>query len=116
MKFRSRLFGLLALLSLAWLCYGVTATGSAFSSVVSTPERGSSSLSASDANAAKAVGATLGSGLSLTIFACTGLPFLLIFGLLSWRNSVGLKTQKRHEETLDAMRNSGKSVSDIPKQ
>lgn len=104
MKFRSRLFGLLALLSLAWLCYGVTATSSAFNSVVSTPAATAGSLSQSDANAARAAGATIGSGISLTIFACTGLPLLLIFGLLSWRNSAGLRAKQRHEELLEVER------------
>lgn len=104
MKFRSRLFGLLTLLSLAWLCYGITATGSAFSSVVSTPAPTSTYLNQSDANAARAVGATIGGGLGLTFFACTGLPFTLIFGLLAWRNAAGLRTQQRHEELMNIER------------
>ena len=39
MKFRSRLFGFLALLSLLWICYGVYASSSAFSQVVSATSR-----------------------------------------------------------------------------
>ena len=107
MLFRARFFGLLALLSLAWIVYGFVATGNAASNVLSTPVASGSDtvLSKADAQAATNAGVALGTGLGLTVFACTGLPFLLVFGLLSWRNSVGLKTQKRHEETLDVMRN-----------
>jgi hypothetical protein len=104
MQLRSRLFGILALLSLAWLCYGFSATGSAFNSVVSTPVAGSSSLTASEANAARTAGAAIGGGLGLTFFACTSLPFTLLFGLLAWRNAAGYRNQKRHEELMDIER------------
>ncbi len=113
MKLRSQLFGILALLSLAWLCYGFSATSSAFSNVMSTPIATSDGLDVDTAKAATALGAGIGSGLGITFFACTSLPFTLLFGLLAWRNSVGLKTQKRHEEMLEATRNQGKSTADI---
>lgn len=110
MQFRARFFGVLAILALLWIVYGFVATSSAASNVMATPVAVAtdSVLSQSEAQAATNAGVALGTGLGIGIFACTGLPFLLIFGLLSWRNSVGLKTQKRHEETLAAMQNASR--------
>jgi hypothetical protein len=105
MQFRARFFGVLAILALGWMILGYALSTSAYSDVTSTPVAGSTSLSASDAQAARNVGAAIGSGLGLTVFLCTGFPLFLIFGLLSWRNSAGLRAQQRHEETVAAMRN-----------
>lgn len=104
MKFRSRLFGFLALLSLLWICYGVYASSSAFSQVVSATVTPSGTLDAETTNAARAAGAGIGAGLGLTVFLCSGLPFFVLFSLLSWRNSAGLRKEQMHKEQLDAIR------------
>lgn len=106
MKFRSRLFGFLALLSLLWICYGVYASSSAFTQVVSATVTPSGTLDAETAQAARAAGAGIGAGLGLTVFLCSGLPFALLFGLLSWRNSVGLRKEQMHREQIEAIKNS----------
>lgn len=104
MLFRQRLFGILALICLLWMCYGVFASSNAFSVVTSATVTPSGNLSAEDAAALRTAGAGIGAGLGLTVFLCTGgVPFV-VFSLLSWRNGVGLKRDKQHKEQLDALR------------
>lgn len=59
------------------------------------------------ADAAFNAGAGIGGGLGVTFFACTGIPALLLFGLLSWRNGVGIKTEQRHREQIEALKGKG---------
>ena len=107
MKFRSRLFGVLALLALAWLCYGMFAYTSYFGTFLNraTPVP-SGSLSSEDRTAIQNAGATIGTGVGMTFVLCTGLPLLALFGLLSWRNGVGLRKEQMHREQLEAIKNS----------
>lgn len=104
MRFRSRLFGVFALLALGWLCYGLYASSAAFQQVTTAPLPTSEVLSEETRQAATTVGAGLGAGLGITFFLCTGGFPLLLFGLLSWRNSEGLATERRHQEQLNALR------------
>lgn len=103
MKFRSRFFGVLFLVSLAWVCYGLTLSSAAFSNTVGVRVTPSGNLTAEDTQALRTAGAGIGAGLGVTFFLCSGLPFALFFGLMSWRNSVGLKNEQRHKEQLAAI-------------
>lgn len=106
MKFRSRLFGVLALLSLAWICYGVFTASSVASNMLSATVTPAGNLDAETAQAARAAGVGIGAGIGLTFFLCSGLPLFVLFSLLSWRNSVGLRKEQMHREQLEAIKNS----------
>lgn len=54
MKFRSRLFGVLALLSLAWICYGMFTASSVASNMLSATVTPAGNLDAETARAARA--------------------------------------------------------------
>lgn len=97
MRFRANLFTILAILSLLFIIYGLSVSGGAFSTVVSTP------VPAASADA-RTAGAAIGAGISATVFLCLGAPFLLFFSLLAWRNRVGIRTEQRHQEQLSALR------------
>lgn len=103
MKFRSRFFGVLFLLSIAWVCYGLSLSSAAFSNVVGATVTPSGNLTAEETQSLRTAGAGIGAGLGVTFFLCSGLPFALFFGLMSWRNSVGIKNEQRHKEQLDAI-------------
>lgn len=110
MKFRSRLFGVLALLSLAWICYGTFAYTSYFGDFLNRPTPPpSGSLTSEDRTNIQNAGATIGTGIGFTFVLCTGLPFFALFGLLAWRNSAGLRKEQMHKEQLNAIREAGKS-------
>lgn len=95
MKFRSRFFGVFFILALLWLGLGYYVTSQAVVDVSATPVPGGS--------AAKAV-QTLGiTSVGMSVFLCTGLPLAFLFGLLAWRNAVGLRTERRHQETIAAL-------------
>lgn len=104
MLFRKRLFAVLAILSLAWIVYGFSNTSRAISTTSetlnATYEAGSAERAASN------VGIGIGAGLSVTIFLCTGLPLFFFFALMAWRNSVGLRNERRHQEQIAAMQKS----------
>lgn len=95
MRFRKNLFTILALLSIAWIIYGLSATSSAASRQLQSEQ--------AQESAAYQAGTAIGAGLSTTIFLCTGGPLFVVFALLAWRNGVGLTNKKRHEETLAAL-------------
>lgn len=91
MRFRKRFFGILALLTviiaIAWIATGLSAT----------EEKETTSE-------AEEVGKTIGQGIGVSLILCITLPLALFFALLSWRNSVGLATERRHQEELEALR------------
>lgn len=103
MKFRSRFFGVLFLISLAWVCYGLSLSSAAFSNTVAMQVTPSGNLSAEETQTLRTAGAGIGASIGVGFFLCTGLPLALFFGLMSWRNSVGLKNEQRHKEQLEAI-------------
>lgn len=92
-KFWRVVWGVLTLASMAWLCYGISISSSAYTTVASK--------SATDAGKA---GAAIGASLGIGVFLCTGGLPLLFFGLLYWRNGVGLRNARRHQELIDVQR------------
>ena len=102
MKFRRTLFTILALLALAWIVYGLFVSAQATSETIASAEtRAGTNTEAFQA------GAAIGGTAAVTFFICSGAPFLLIFGLLAWRNGVGIQNERRHQETLAAMQAKG---------
>src|SRR5574342_1176751 len=97
-RFFRFLWGLLFLASCGWVSYGVLVTGNVANQVLSaataTPN-GLPTLDPTLAKGATATGVFIGSGLSLAFFLCSGLPALLIFGFLYWRNGVALREAKK---------------------
>jgi len=91
MRFRKNCFGILALLTVivavAWIASGLAAT-----------EEEPTTSEAEEA------GRTIGQGSGVTTILCITIPLALFFALLSWRNSVGLGTERRHQEELEALR------------
>lgn len=100
MQFRARMFAIFFILSLLWIGYGIVVTGSAYSSVTKNAIDRNSTLSEKDQITLTQAGAAMGSGLVITTFLCTGIPAALFFGLLSWRNNVGIVNKQRHEESI----------------
>lgn len=91
MRFRSRLFTLVAGLAMLWMIYGLSAVSNR--PPVSTD--------------GAAVGQAVGSTITVALFACTGVPVFVLALFLSWRNRVGLREQVRHQEKLTALRHHG---------
>jgi hypothetical protein len=89
-------WGILTLLSIGWMCYGLTVTATVTNNQLETAQARSSE--------AYQAGTMLGASAGLSFFVCSGLPFLLVFGLLYWRNGVAIREAKRHEQTIEAMR------------
>lgn len=105
MKFRSRLFGFLALIALIWICYGTSVYTSNFSDFLNRPTPvPEGSLSSEERANIQAAGTTIGTGLGIGIVLCTGLPFFALFALLAWRNSAGIRKERMHQEQLNAIR------------
>lgn len=109
------IWGLLTLASCGWLIYGVAATGNAVGQVVTQPtpttvvikNAQGTAVATSDPQliqGAQALGATIGGGIGLTLFLCTGLPGLVVFGFLYWRNGVAMRRAKEHAETIEALK------------
>jgi hypothetical protein len=88
-------WGILTLLAMSWLCYGLTTV----SNVASNQLESATARSSDAYQAGTAIGASLGIG----FFLCTGFPFLLLFGFLYWRNGVAIREAKRHAQTIEAM-------------
>lgn len=100
MRFRQRLFMVLALMALAWIAYGFYVSANVYQRQTAENE---TTISASQQGAAQA-GTAIGTGIGLTFFLCSGLPFFVLFSLLSWRNGVGLKREQMHKEQLAAIK------------
>lgn len=100
MYFRRILFLVLALAAAGWIALGLSASGEAFEQGVSENAQSFEGTSQDAANA----GTTIGAGLGVTFFLCTGLPLLLLFTFLTWRAHVGIVNKRRHEEMIGAMK------------
>lgn len=92
MRFRHRLFTVLALLTLIYAGSGIVYT----SNVVSrqTAPAGYDATQTTSYN----VGVGLGSGISYLWFVCTGIPLWTLFSLLAWRNRVGYERKQAYNE------------------
>ena|SRR3989304_4781640 len=108
MKFRQRLFWALAILSLVWIAMGFTATEEAVNEVLQTPVPTLEGMSQETADSLQEAGTAIFAGASMTVFLCTGLIGFFIFALLAWRNGVGLRNRRQHEEMVAAV--SGEKV------
>jgi len=97
MRFRAQLFTILALISVLWLCGGSTL---AIHSAQITASNPTADIQYKGAYAA---GAGVGGAIVVTFFTCSGVPLLLLFLFLAWRNRVGIGIEKRHKEMLQAM-------------
>ena len=86
------IWGILALLSMAWMCYGLAASSSAFSQSTET-----------NSSEAYQAGAAIGASMGIGVFICTGLPFLLIFLFAYGRAGASLRSERQHRETLEAI-------------
>lgn len=105
-------WGILTLLSLGWMCFGTVLVGQSFNKVVSvTPTeaiiRNTSgtpiaTVDPDIAAAGTAIGASIGGGIGLTFFLCTGIPVFLFCAFLYWRNGVALRSERQHAERLAA--------------
>ena len=92
-RFWRTIWGILTLLSIGWICYGVYASSMAYSQVASqtTSEAGKG-------------GAAIGASIGLTGFLCIGVPLFILFAVLYWRNGVAIRRAYEHAEMMDALR------------
>lgn len=92
------IWGILTLLSLAFICYGLVASANAFTETTARND--------SDAYVA---GAAIGAGAGSFIFLiCGGIPFLL-FLVFYLRAGGAIRSEQHHQEMLEAVKskNSG---------
>ncbi len=91
MRFRKNCFSILALLmvvvAILWVASGV-----------------SESNKTETNSEAEETGKTIGQGIGVGLILCISIPLVFFFALMAWRNSVGLATERRHKEQLDALR------------
>lgn len=88
------IWGILTILSMGWMCYGVYASTVAYSEVAGK--------TASEAGKG---GAAIGASIGLTGFICVGAPFFILFVVLYWRNGVAIKRAQEHAEMMNALAN-----------
>lgn len=91
MKFRKRLFSLLAVLV---VLNGIVWITSYNDDVQQIEVQNETEQAARD----------VGEGIGVTIILCLSIPFFVAFALLAWRNSVGLRAEERHQEHIEALR------------
>lgn len=90
------IWGILTLLALGFICYGLTASASAFTK---TAARNSSD--------AYQAGAAIGAGAGSLIFiVCGGLPFIL-FLVFYLRAGGAIRSEQHHQEMLEAVKSKG---------
>lgn len=105
-------WGILTLMSCGWIVYGLSATSSAVTQVISiTPtvitNAAGTPLPTADpelVQAATVIGAGIGGSITIGIVLCTGVPLFLFFGFLYWRNGVAIRRAREHAETIDAIK------------
>jgi hypothetical protein len=98
MRFRKRLFTVLALLiglGMCWLIGAAALNWGEFSD--------QTAATGGDREVAETVGAMAWLAES-SVYLCVGIPLFFLFALLGWRNSVGLREEKRHQERLQTGR------------
>lgn len=87
------IWGILTLLALGFICYGLTASANAFTKTT-----------ANNTSDAYQAGAFLGAGAgSLIYLVCGGLPFLL-FLVFYLRAGGAIRSEQQHQEMLDAVK------------
>jgi hypothetical protein len=91
-RFWRTIWGVLTLLSMGWLCYGVYASTMAYNEVASktTSEAGKG-------------GAAIGASIGLTGFLCIGVPLFILFAVLYWRNGVAIRRAYDHAEMMNVL-------------
>lgn len=88
------IWGVLTILAMGWMCYGVYVSTMAYSEVA-----GKTSSEAGKG------GAAIGASIGLTGVLCTGVPFFVLFLVLYWRNGVAIKRAQEHAEMMTALQN-----------
>lgn len=93
MKFRARLFTGLALVAVAWIVVGLSATNNTLSNQLSK-----------STSTAYSVGTYTGAGIVTSFVLCTGIPLLLTFLFIAWRNRVALRNVQQHKEIIESLK------------
>jgi len=105
MRFLSILFGLCVMASLCWVCGGSAAWSAA-------GQKASQQQTTGDPTTDKAVSAIVGGG-GIGFFACTGLPFALIFTGLALACNGAYQTERRHREMLQVQYNRNEALGNM---
>lgn len=97
-------FGVLVLLSIAWMVFGLFASGDAYTEV--TTENAATAESDLEIAAGEA-GAAIGAGLGIIVFLCTGIPAFLFSLIIYWqmgrsiqRDKDQKEAERRHQELM----------------
>lgn len=101
---RANLFSLLGAFVLLYICGGLMLAANAYTNVTSTKVAPVAGLSQSQAQEAYNGGAASASGGIALGVVCSGLPFLWAFASLANRNRSAMRTERRHQEILEATR------------
>lgn len=92
------LWGILFLLAMGWVCYGAVSLFIDMGNQLNTAEARQLE--------GFAAGTVIGGGIGVSFVLCTGIPLLILFGILYWRNRVAIRDAKRHNQTIQVMRSS----------
>lgn len=87
------IWGVMLLLTMGGTCAWLASAAGAFERVTGD--------SASEAYRA---GAALGTTAGMGVIACIAAPALLLFGVLYWRAGVAMRSERQHQETIEALR------------
>jgi hypothetical protein len=90
-RFRMWLFALLTLGSVCYMCYGCTLTSTVVSNAMRAPTATLDSLGTTDAKTIWNSMAVVGGSLSVVVYLCTGIPLMIGFGVLAWRNAIATR-------------------------
>lgn len=91
-RFFRAVWGICLLFSVGWICLGLANVTNVAGDLIE-----------SNTSESYQAGVALGSGVGFTLYACTGLPLILLFGFLYWRNGIAIREEQRHQQTMEAM-------------
>jgi hypothetical protein len=93
MRFRSRLFYVLAIL-----------TAASAVCLISLISGGATEMYSANTSGMDDVATTIAASTWYAIIGCPGALLFVIFALLGWRNAAGARTERRHREQLEVMK------------
>jgi hypothetical protein len=101
-RFGCGVFSLLTFLAIAWMCVGFAATSTAIGQAAQAPLPNVRNLPADQQKAVTTIASGITGSLSLSFFACTGIPAGALFTILALMCYSASENERRHQERLAA--------------